>query len=129
MSIDSRHSVLAVAAGLFVLGLIGAGPVRAADPLPKTVAEVYTDKGALKGKQVKVHGKVVKFNSGILGKNFLHIQDGSGKDGTNDLTITTQDQVKVGDQITAVGTVVTDKNLGSGYSYSVLIEEAKVKVE
>jgi hypothetical protein len=110
------------------LALIG-GAALAAEPAAKTVAQVFGEKGDLNGKQVKVRGKVVKFNGGILGKNFLHIQDGTGGAGTNDLTITTQQEARVGDQITAIGTVVTDKNLGSGYSYDVLIEDASIKLD
>lgn len=95
----------------------------------KTIEQIYADKDSLKGKQVKVSGKVVKFNSGILGKNFLHIQDGSGKDGTNDLAVTSQQPVKVGDKITAIGILNTDKDLGAGYTYKVLLENATITTE
>lgn len=94
----------------------------------RTVAEVWGQKGALKGKTVTVRGKVVKYNAGILGKNWLHIQDGSGdaKAGTNDLTITTQDGAAKGDTVTVKGVIRTDKDFGSGYAYAVLVEDAKV---
>jgi len=101
-----------------------AGPAAA-----KTIEQIYAEKDSLKGKQVKVTGKVVKFNSGILGKNFLHIQDGSGKDGTNDLAVTSQQGVKVGDKITVMGTIDTDKDLGAGYTYKVLLENATITPE
>ncbi|MBI3812137.1 MAG: hypothetical protein HY283_08030 [Nitrospirae bacterium] len=101
-----------------------AGPAAA-----KTIEQIYAEKDALKGKLVKVTGKVVKFNSGILGKNFLHIQDGSGKDGTNDLAVTSQQPVKVGDKITVIGTLDTDKDLGAGYTYKVLLENAAITTE
>jgi len=95
----------------------------------KTVAQIFADKDGLKGKQVKVSGKVVKFNSGIMGKNFLHIQDGTGKDGTNDLTVTSQEMAKVGDKVTITGTLITDKDFGAGYSYKVLLENATITPE
>jgi hypothetical protein len=95
----------------------------------KTVEQVFADKDGLKGKQVKVSGKVVKFNAGIMGKNFLHIQDGSGKEGTNDLTVTSEQMVKVGDKITVSGTLVTDKDFGAGYTYKVLLENASITTE
>jgi hypothetical protein len=95
----------------------------------KTVEQIYADKDALKGKQVKVSGKVVKFNAGIMGKNFLHLQDGSGKDGTNDLTVTSQQTAKVGDKVTITGTLITDKDFGSGYAYKVLLENATISPE
>jgi hypothetical protein len=64
-----------------------------------------------------------------MGKNWLHIQDGSGnaKDGNNDLVVTTQDIPKVGDIVTANGTLYKDKDFGSGYKYDVIIEEATIK--
>lgn len=95
----------------------------------KTIEQVYADKDSLKGKQVKVSGKVVKFNSGILGKNFLHIQDGSGKDGSNDLAVTSLQSAKVGDKVTVLGTLDTDKDLGAGYTYKVLLENATITME
>jgi hypothetical protein len=72
---------------------------------------------------------VVKVNLGIMGKNWVHLQDGSGsaKDGTHDILVTTADTATVGDIVTARGIVHTDVNLGSGYAYAVLIEEASVR--
>ncbi|HJV38768.1 MAG TPA: hypothetical protein VJ528_08010 [Geothrix sp.] len=95
----------------------------------RTVAEVWAQKGALKGKTVTVRGKVVKYNAGIMGKNWLHLQDGSGdaKAGSNDITVTSNDPAAKGDTVTVTGVVRTDKDFGSGYSYPVLIEDAKVK--
>jgi len=95
----------------------------------KTVEQVYADKDRLKGKEVEVSGKVVKFNGGIMGKNFLHIQDGTGKEGSNDLTVTTQQSAKVGDKITVSGVLDTDKDFGAGYRYTVILENATISSE
>ncbi len=95
----------------------------------KTVQEVYRDKVNLKDKQVTLRGKVVKYNEAILGKNWLHVQDGTGTAPANDLTVTTQAKAKVGDTVLVVGKVAVDKDLGAGYKYDVIIEDAKVKVE
>jgi hypothetical protein len=94
----------------------------------KSVATVWADRTALAGKTVTVRGQVVKFNGGILGRNWVHLRDGSGsaEDRTNDLTVTTDAVVKVGEVITVTGTVVVDKDFGAGYSYAVLIENGKV---
>ncbi|MDP2241390.1 MAG: nucleotide-binding protein [Burkholderiales bacterium] len=99
---------------------------KATGPNARTVAEIVTQKGDLKNKTVLVRGKVVKFTPDILGKNWVHLQDGSGsaKDNTHDVLVTTKDQAKIGDVVVAKGVVHTDKDLGSGYSYKVLIEEA-----
>jgi len=102
---------------------------KATGPDARTVAEVVAGKATLKDKTVLVRGQVVKVNAGILGKNWLHLQDGSGSaaDGTNDVLVTTQDAAAVGDVVTARGTVRTDVNLGMGYAYAVVIDEATVR--
>jgi hypothetical protein len=95
----------------------------------RTVAEVVTKSVELKDKPVLVSGKVVKFNPGIMGKNWVHLRDGTGAaaDGSNDVLVTTADQAMVGDVVTVKGVVHTDKDFGSGYSYKVLIEEATLQ--
>jgi hypothetical protein len=94
----------------------------------RTVAELYAQKDGLKDKSVTVRGRVVKVNTGILGKNWVHLRDGSGtsdkKD--NDLTVTTLDTVAVGDVVTAKGTVRVNKDFGSGYFYPVLVEDGRL---
>jgi hypothetical protein len=94
----------------------------------RTVEEIWAQKGALKEKSVTVRAQVVKFSGGIMGRNWLHLRDGSGSadKATHDITVTTQDEVKVGDVVTAKGTVRVDKDFGAGYAYPVIIEEAKV---
>lgn len=64
-----------------------------------------------------------------MGKNWLHLQDGSGVEGTNDLTVTTTTTVKVGDVVLVNGVVSVDRDFGYGYSYDVIIEDAEVTVE
>ncbi|MGE5352540.1 MAG: hypothetical protein ACM3P0_10685 [Acidobacteriota bacterium] len=93
----------------------------------KTVAEVYSDKSSLSGKTVTVRGKVVKYNAGIMGKNWIHIQDGTNSQGNYDLLVTSTDEAQVGSVVTVEGKVSVNKDFGSGYSYSVLLEDAKVK--
>ncbi len=102
---------------------------KATGPSAYTVAEIFGKKSELDKKTVVVSGKVVKVSAGIMGKNWLHIQDGSGnaKDGNNDLVVTTQEISKVGDVVTAQGTLFKDKDFGSGYKYDVIIEEASIK--
>ena len=94
-----------------------------------TVAEIMSKPAALKDKPVVVRGKVVKYNSGIMGKNWIHLHDGSGSaaDQTNDVLVTTTEETKLGDIVTAKGVVRTDKDFGAGYSYKVVVEEAKLQ--
>jgi hypothetical protein len=96
----------------------------------KTVAEVFAEKDQLAGKQVVVRGKVVKTRDNIMGKNWVHVRDGTGAEKTNDLTITTSDPLPtVGATVVVTGQLSKDKDLGLGYKYDVLIEDAKVKTE
>jgi hypothetical protein len=102
---------------------------KATGPDARTVAEILTRKAELKDKPVVVRGKVVKFTPGILGKNWLHLQDGTGsaKDGTHDVVVTTLDEVRKGDVVLMRGVVRIDRDLGSGYFYKVLVEDAKLQ--
>lgn len=93
-----------------------------------TIAQLWTQRKALSGKVVVVRGKVVKVNNEIMGSNWFHLQDGTGtaKDGTNDLTVTTNATVKVGDIVTVSGTLATDQDFGAGYAYDAIVEKATV---
>ena len=95
----------------------------------RTVAEIMTKGGELKDKPVLVRGKVVKYNPGIMGKNWIHLRDGSGSeaDNSNDILVTSANQTKLGDVVTVKGIVRTDKEFGAGYNYKVLIEEAALQ--
>ena len=114
-------------------GAPAAAPVKklpkAAGPEGRTVEEVVKGKAALKDKTVLVNAQVVKVTNDVMGKNWVHLQDGSGKaaDATHDVLATTKDKVAVGDVVKAKGTVRTGVNIGSGYSYDVLIEDAVLK--
>jgi hypothetical protein len=96
----------------------------------KTVAELYAEKDQLAGQKVTVRGKVVKTNAGIMDKNWLHVRDGSGAEGTNDLTVTTSGELpKVGDTVLVTGALTLNKDFGMGYQYPVIVEDAAVTIE
>ena len=101
----------------------GADKIAAAKNVVK-VEEVFAKKDTLNGKRITVKGEVVKFNSGIMGKNWVHIKDGSGKPGTNDLTATTNDTANIGDKVVVTGTLAVGKDFGAGYKYEAIMEEA-----
>ncbi len=94
----------------------------------RTVAAIFAEQAALEGGTVTVTGTVTKSTPEILGKNWIHVSDGSGsKDsGTDDLTVTTADLAQVGDAVTVTGTVARDVDLGMGYFFAVLVEDASV---
>jgi hypothetical protein len=102
---------------------------KASAPNAYTVAELHEKSAELDKKPVALRGKVVKVSPAIMGKNWIHIQDGSGSasGGTNDLLVTSQDLPAVGDVVTAKGTLYKDKDFGSGYKYGVIIEEAGIE--
>ncbi len=94
-----------------------------------TVAEIVTKVAELKGKPVVVRGQVVKYNAEIMGKNWIHLRDGSGSeaDNTNDILVTTTSKANVGDVVTVKGIVNADQDFGAGYAYKVLIEKATLQ--
>lgn len=93
-----------------------------------TVAEVWAQREQLAGKSVTIRGVVVKYTAEVMSKNWIHLQDGSGDPakGTNDITVTSLDVSAKGNTVTVTGTVRINKDFGAGYSYAVLLEEAKV---
>jgi hypothetical protein len=103
--------------------------VKASGANAYTVAEIVTKAGALKDKPAQVNGQVVKYNAGIMGKNWVHLRDGSGTAANNnhDILVTTTAETKVGEVVTASGVVRTNKDFGAGYVYQVILEEATIK--
>jgi hypothetical protein len=96
----------------------------------KTIEEVFAEKDQLAGEAIVFRGKVVKTNAGIMGKNWLHIRDGSGAEGTNNLTVTTTEVLpNVGDTVLVSGVVELNKDFGMGYQYDIIIDDADVTVE
>lgn len=89
-----------------------------------SVANLFEGVNSLKGKKVRVHGKVTKFNAMIMNKNWIHLEDGTDFEGEYDLIITSLQEVKVGDTILMEGVVAEDKDFGYGYKYKLLLEEA-----
>ncbi|MFZ5775781.1 MAG: DNA-binding protein [Thermodesulfobacteriota bacterium] len=101
---------------------------KAAGENGRTVAEIFAKAKELGGKKVKVRGQVVKFSPAIMGKNWLHIQDGTGDPmkNTHDLVVTTASEAAKGDMVTVEGVLAADKDFGYGYKYDVIVEDAAV---
>lgn len=89
-----------------------------------TVADVFEKRADFTAKEFEIRGVVVKVNKEIMGKNWIHIQDGTNFDSDFDLTITTQDVAEKGDEVTFKGKITLNKDFGSGYTYDVIMEEA-----
>lgn len=86
------------------------------------IADLVANLAKYDGKKVKVTGKVMKVNPNIMGRNWLHLQDGSGKN--LDLTVTTVEQVQLGQTVTLEGTLTLNKDFGAGYKYDYILESA-----
>ena len=97
----------------------------------KTIQEIFDEKATLAGSKVTVRGKAVKVNAGIMGKNWVHVRDGSGANGDNDLTVTTTSAnlPDVGDTVLVSGTVALDQDFGMGYQYAVILQDAEITLE
>jgi hypothetical protein len=91
-----------------------------------TIAKLLENKQSFAGQVIRVKGQVTKYNPQIMGKNWVHIQDGTEFNGGFDLTITTEGNVVVGETVIFEGKLALDKDFGYGYSYNVLLEEAKL---
>lgn len=87
------------------------------------IADVFGNKADYSSKEFEIRGAVVKVNEQVMGRNWVHIQDGTGTGGNFDLTITTQADVKVGDIVTFKGKLTLEKDFGAGYFYDVIMED------
>jgi len=96
-----------------------------------TVAELYKNKAKLNKKKVVIRGKVVKVSSGIMGKNWIHLRDGSGSHAKGDfnLVVTSKTVPAEGEVVLVNGTFYKDKDFGSGYKYDVIVEDAEFTIE
>jgi hypothetical protein len=90
-----------------------------------TISELYANRAKYDGQIVSVKGKSIKVNNMIMNRNWIHIQDGSSGDSNQDLTVTTMDDVSLGEIVAFQGKIALNKDFGSGYKYEVIMEEAK----
>lgn len=93
-----------------------------------TVGDLFAKAGSLNGKKVKIKGQVVKFSPMIMGKNWLHLQDGTGDPlkNSHDLVVTSADKAEKGDIVTVEGVLAADKDFGAGYKYAVIVEDVTI---
>jgi len=88
------------------------------------LSDLFENKSKFEGKDIIVQGKVAKFNKNILGKNWIHLQDGTDYNGEFDLTITSKEIVSVGETIEIKGKIAIKKDFGAGYTYDIIMENA-----
>jgi hypothetical protein len=102
---------------------------KAPGPNSYSVGECFEQAKELNSKTIRVRGKVMKISRMIMGKNWLHIQDGTGNTLKNqhDLVVTTQDDPGDNVIVTVEGVLSANRDFGAGYKYDTIIEDAKVE--
>ena len=107
---------------------VGDFEIEAIDPVEGgiTISELYANSSNYDGKTIKIKGYVVKYTAAVMNKNWVHIQDGSRTGGNFDLTITTDATCDQGDLVVFEGKISLDRDFGYGYSYAVIMEDAKM---
>ncbi|MEK6624229.1 MAG: nucleotide-binding protein [Bdellovibrionota bacterium] len=108
--------------------VVGAGSVKKVDG-GMTIKECLDGPEKLKDKSVKIRAKVTKSTANIMGKNWLHIKDGSGSAGDAELVVTTSATSQVGDTVVVSGKLSLNKDFGAGYFYKIIMEDASVAKE
>jgi 5-keto 4-deoxyuronate isomerase len=89
-----------------------------------TIAELFKNKTKYEGQTVRVKGRCIKLNNMIMNRNWVHLQDGSSSKNEQDLTVTTTDNVMLGDVVAFEGKISLNKDFGAGYKYEIIMEEA-----
>jgi hypothetical protein len=94
----------------------------------RTVEECFTAAEQLDQQKVRIQGKVVKFSPMIMGKNWIHLQDGTGNPtkNTHNLVVTSLEEPVLNSVVVLEGVLHKDKDFGAGYRYSVIIEDAQL---
>lgn len=91
------------------------------------IGTVYAELDARADREIVVHGAVAKA-TGAVGWNWVHLRDGTGDParGTHDLTVKTKVEVAEGRRVAFRGVLRKDVDLGFGYHYDALVEDAEV---
>lgn len=111
-----------------VVPMVEVSVPRAEGETGRTVGEIFAKAGELQGKTVRVRGKVVKVSRAIMGKNWVHLQDGTGNamNNSHDLVFTGDADPAEGDIVVMEGVVAADKDFGAGYKYSAIVLDARL---
>lgn len=88
------------------------------------IADIVKNPQAYEGKKVQVSGVCVKINPNIMGRNWIHLQDGSQDD--YDFVVTSNSYVAEGAVVSLEAVVGIDRDFGAGYRYSLILENGKV---
>lgn len=104
------------------------GSVKKADD-GITIAECFKNSKNIEGEDITIRAIVVKVSMKIKGRNWVHIRDGSGENGRNDITFTTKETLSPGDLVVVKGKLILNKDIGSGYLFPVFMEDPEITKE
>lgn len=90
----------------------------------KTIADIFAEHEQLEGQEVRMRARVTKFSPNILGKNWITLQDGTGIAPDDALVVTSLETLDVGAEVIVKGMVKSNVDIGAGYTYKVILEEA-----
>lgn len=88
------------------------------------IAAIFAEHEQFEAQEVSLRAKVIKFSPNVLGKNWVTLQDGTGTAPDDKLVVTSSETVKIGDEVIVKGKVKSNVDIGAGYAYKVLLEEA-----
>ena len=89
-----------------------------------SIAELVANAKKYEGQRIRVSGECVKLNPNIMGRNWIHLKDGSKDD--YDLVVTSRDICPEGEVATFEGRVSLNKDFGAGYRYEMIVEDGKL---
>ncbi len=88
------------------------------------IKDIIANPKKYEGKVVQVSGKCVKLNANIMGRNWMHLQDGSKDD--YDFVVTSEQMIPEGGVVSLAGVVTLKKDFGAGYFYDIIMENASI---
>ena len=103
-------------------------PKLARAPNGRLIAELVVQRHELDGKRVRVRGQVTKVTPDVQGRAFFHLRDSeaSAQSPASDLVVTSVVAPERGQVATFEGVLRADHDIGIGYEYPVLLEDATV---
>lgn len=102
---------------------VSSAPIQVKDAVK--LSDLMAKKSKYDGQIITIAGECVKVNNGIMGRNWIHIHDGSQSNGKAiDLTVTTNQNIPIGSKVVLRGKIALNKDFGAGYRYDIIMEEA-----
>jgi hypothetical protein len=92
-----------------------------------SIKELFANREKYADKIIRIRAQVTQFSDSIMGKNWIHMQDGSDYNGAFDLVATSEEFISVGEIAVFEGKILLNKDFGFGYFYEILMEETQIE--